>query len=498
MAKLFSEAIRRKITEGVSASITGTSKSDTNNNKVEIRKDANIPNDIGGSIDIKQILLVTNNGDQIDIKGYFSDLVIEESVFSSSITGKLTIDDSAGGLEKFAIHGGEILILKICKPNVNDIIIWREDLIVTKISKTIVSPLNLMNKFDLFFTSKSSIRSLKKNLFKSYNNISVLDAVHSIYQEMSQNDIVVEDPKITLQKPFISTGINPHKAIDYLAQRSCSKDKYFVFFERFVPVFGNYSGGEPFTATHYFGSVEKLIKDSQNNPTKTIVFGPKLNALFEGEIIRSSKYEKLENFNHINGMLFGFYNTTISSIDPIKRTHNVQKLNYSESADETKDFYSNKLFGSLNIFNTYDDKKNEIPGRKLILSSINDPISRESWLKNHIYGQLSKSMFKISVTIQGGTNTIGIGEVVNFAVPSQVSIMLNPQSGYPELDSMYSGRYLVTSVFHSLSSSQYIKTMQLSRGSSSMNLDKHTEYDSSFDDIKEQIRKSMGDRRTQP
>jgi hypothetical protein len=31
-----------------------------------------------------------------------------------------------------------------------------------------------------------------------------------------------------------------------------------------------------------------------------------------------------------------------------------------------------------------------------------------------------------------------------------------------------------------------------------MNLDKHTEYDSSFDDIKEQIRKSMGDRRTQP
>jgi hypothetical protein len=496
MAKLFSDELIRKIGEGVSASIAGSSKSNVNNkNQVEIKKDANIPNDIGGSIDIKKILLVTNSGDQIDIKGYFSDLSIEESIFSSSITGKLTIDDSAGGLEKFAIHGGETLILKIFKPNVNDIIIWREDLIITRISKSQVSPLNLMTKFDLFFISKSTIRSLKKNLFKSYNNISVLDVVHSIYREMSPNDIIFEDPKITLQKSFISTGLNPHRALDNLAQRSCSKDKYFTFFERFVPVFGNYSNGEAFTGTHYFGSVEKLILDSQNNPTKTIVFGPKLTAMFEGSIIRASRYERMENFNHISGMSFGFYNTTVYSIDPIKRNHTIQKLNYSENADETKDFYSNKLLGSLNIFNTYDDKKNETPGRKLILSSINDPINRDSWLRNHIYGQLSKSMFKISVTIQGGTNTIGIGEVVNFAVPSQVSIMLNPQSSYPELDTMYSGRYLVSSVVHSLSSSQYIKTMQLSRGSSSMNLDKHTEYDSTFDDIKQAIRKSMGDRR---
>jgi hypothetical protein len=95
MAKLFSDELIRKIGEGVSASIAGSSKSNVNNkNQVEIKKDANIPNDIGGSIDIKKILLVTNSGDQIDIKGYFSDLSIEESIFSSSITSAVLINSS--------------------------------------------------------------------------------------------------------------------------------------------------------------------------------------------------------------------------------------------------------------------------------------------------------------------------------------------------------------------------------------------------------------------
>jgi hypothetical protein len=105
-------------------------------------------------------------------------------------------------------------------------------------------------------------------------------------------------------------------------------------------------------------------------------------------------------------------------------------------------------------------------------------------------------MFKISVDIQGGTNTIGIGNVVNFAVPSQISVMLNPQSAFPELDPIYSGRYLVTTVLHVMSSSQYVKTLHLSRGSSPFNFDKHTQYDATFEDIKADIRAALGNRRT--
>jgi hypothetical protein len=493
---ILKQTTQNRLEQSNDSSISGSSNNTLTGNKVVIKKDSNVPNNIGGTFELKKIALLMNDGNQIDIKGYFSNLVVEENLFTSSISGQLTITDSAGGLEKFVIHGGETLILKMCKPNSDDIIIWREDLIVHRISKNSVSPLSLLSKFDIFFTSKSAVNSLKKNLFKSYKNATVLEAVTSIYKEMSSNDLITEDPKITLTTPFISTGVSPHKVIDYLAQRSCTKDKYFVFFERFVPIYGNYPDGTPFTASHYFGSVEKLIKDAQNIPAKTIVFAPKINATFEGATIRASRYERLENFNHMSGMLLGFYNSTISSINPIKRSYKVQKINYADDKDETQDFYSNKLFSTLNIFNTYNDIGNETPGRKLILSSINESVNRESWLGNHIYGQLSKSMFKISVDIQGGTNTIGVGNVVNFATPSQISVMLNPQSAFPELDPVYSGKYLVTAVIHSMSSTQYVKTIHLSRGSSPLNFDKHTQYDDTFEDIKASIKIALGNKRT--
>lgn len=492
---ILQQTTRNRLEQSNDSSISGSSNNTLTDNKVEIKKDSNVPNSVGGTFEIKKIALLMNDGSQIDIKGYFSNLVVEESILTSSISGQLSITDSAGGLEKFVIHGGETLILKMCKPNSDDIIIWREDLIVHRISKNSVSPLSLISKFDIFFTSKSAVNSLKKNLFKSYKNATILEAVVSIYKEMSLNDLITEDPKITLTTPFISTGVSPHKVIDYLAQRSCTKDKYFVFFERFVPIYGNYPNGTAFTASHYFGSVEKLIKDAQSVQTKTIVFAPKISATFEGATIRASRYERLENFNHMSGMLLGFYNSTISSINPIKRSYKVQKLSYADDKDETQDFYSNKLFSTLNIFNTYNDVKNETPGRKLILSSINESVNRESWLGNHIYGQLSKNMFKISVDIQGGTNTIGVGNVVNFATPSQISVMLNPQSAFPELDPVYSGKYLVTTVIHAMSSTQYIKTLHLSRGSSPLNFDKHTEYDDTFEDIKASIKTALGNKR---
>ena len=161
-----------RLKESNDSSISGSSNSLTDN-KVEIRKDSNVPNNVGGTFELKQILLIMNDGNQIDIKGYFSNLIVEESIFTSSISGQLSITDSAGGLEKFVIHGGETLVLKMCKPNSDDIIIWREDLIVHKISKNSVSSLSLVSKFDIFFTSKSAVNSLKKNLFKSYYKISL-------------------------------------------------------------------------------------------------------------------------------------------------------------------------------------------------------------------------------------------------------------------------------------------------------------------------------------
>jgi len=453
---------------------------------------------IGGTAEISKLSIIVKGGAEIVLRGQFSNITIEEDIFASSIAGSITIVDTAGFLENFELRGGEIINLKVIRPDTGDIIIWREDLVVHKISKSEVDLMNLHSTYDLYFVSRTHVRSLKKSLFKSYSGMTYVDAVKNIYAEMSPNDLIMEDPKLTLTKPFISTGLMPHKAIDFLAQRSCVKNKFYVFFERLIPVTGTKSTGQPFAGSHYFGSIESLIEQAKNESIKTIYFLPKLDSKTEnGAIIRTPIFEREENFNHVQAMLLGFYNTTITTIDPISRTHSQKKFGYANKDKLTDDFYENKLIDDYNIFSVYNDFAGEIPGRKLIVSSVNDTGDRSSWMPNHINGQISKSLFKIKVEIQGGTNDIGVGNIVNFFVPSQSARVGDAGNPFPPSDDIHSGRYLVTGVDHRLRDGEYIKTLYLSRGSSP--IDQNQLYNKNdaidFAQTPETIKKSLGDLR---
>jgi hypothetical protein len=312
---------------------------------------------------------------------------------------------------------------------------------------------------------------------------------------MSVNDLIVDDPNLTLTKPFISTGLMPHKAMEFLCNRACKKDKFFVFFERLVPVTGTYTDNKPFTASHYFGSIESLIYEANRNRVETIYFNQKLNLWLEsGEIIRTPMLQRDSNFNHVQAMLLGFYNTTMTTIDPISRTHSTKKFGYATEDTVTNDFNPYKLIDDYNIFNVYNDAKNEIPGRKLIASSINDTASRSSWLPDNIVGQISKTLFKIDVEIQGGTNNIGIGNIVNLYSPSQSERLSNPTNSNLIPNRLESGKYLVTTVDHRIRPGEYVKGLTLSRASSPIDHNKTVagaEIDFSLDIAT--IRTSIGD-----
>jgi hypothetical protein len=451
----------------------------------------------GGGVNVAEVSIIVRSGERITLVAQYTNITINEDIFASCISGTITILDTAGFLESFRIKGGEQLNIKIIKPKTNDIIIWREDLIVHKIGESIVDPISQNSKFDLYFVSRSHINSLKKSLFKSYKNISYKQAIQSIYSEMSANDLIIDDPNLTLTKPFISTGLMPHKALEFLCHRSCKKDKYFVFFERLIPVTGTYANTAPFTSSHYFGSIESLIAEANSNANtiQSIYFNEKTNLSLEsGKYIRTPSLERDSNFNHIQAMILGFYNTSLTTIDPISRTHSIKKFGYATEKSVTNDFYSYKLFDEYNIFNVYNDSKNEIPGRKLITSSINDTSNRSSWLHNNIVGQISKTLFKINVEIQGGTNNIGIGNIVYFFSPSHVEKVSNPQSTNLLPNRLETGKYFVTTVNHRIRPGEYIKALTLSRASSPVDHNKTaagTQIDFSVDIAK--LGTSIGD-----
>jgi hypothetical protein len=490
MSSLFSPD---QVVDAYVKAISSTINASSNYNLSETRNvTSTIP---GGTVNVAEISIIVRSGERITLVGQYSSIIINEDIFASCISGSITIIDTAGFLESFRIKGGEQINIKITKPNTNDIIIWREDLIVHKISESSVDSTTFNSSFNLYFVSRSHVNSLKKSLFKSYKNISYKQAAELIYSEMSVNDLIIDDPYLTLTKPFISTGLMPHKAIEFLCHRSCRKDKFFVFFERLIPLTGTYTDNRPFTASHYFGSIEGLIAEANLTNPQTIYFNDKTNlALESGKIIRTPILERGSNFNHIQAMILGFYNTSLTTIDPISRTHSTKKFGYANEKSVTNDFYSYKLIDEYNIFNVYNDSKNEIPGRKLITSSINDTANRSSWLSDNIVGQISKTLFKINIEIQGGTNNIGIGNIVYLYFPSHAERASNPKNSNLIPNPLESGKYFVTTVEHRIRAGEYIKGLTLSRASSPIDHNKTVagaEIDFSIDIAK--LGTSIGD-----
>lgn len=437
--------------------------------------DASVGTHIGDKVVINDIYLKTVNGEVIDLLSKYSQIIFYENMFSSALSGLISIKDTEGLLEKYVISGGEEIGIKVSKPNTNDILIWRVDLVVHRVSRSEIGD-NLNTSYNLHFTTKFFVRSMKRRLFKSFKNQSFVRCVESIYKEISDNSIAVEDPGLSLTKPFISTGLNPHSAIEFLCKRSCAKGRFFVFFERLSPITGTIQGA-PFVAPHYFGSVEKLIQDSNNQTIYNIVYREKVEGQIEVSLgensIRTPKFIRLSNFNHLDAMMTGLYNSKITTIDPITRTFNLKKLSYVNK-NVSGDFYSNALVSGKTIFSEFDDTRYDLPGEKLLIGSYNDPYGKEEWLSSHIYGQVSKNLFKVQVIIEGGTNNIGVGSIVNVRVPSHYKKLLDPQNPQLPDDVIYSGKYIVTAVRHTIVGDNYGKEVELSRGSMNFNLGTNT------------------------
>lgn len=433
--------------------------------------DANIGAHVGGKVKIDILDIKTVYGEIVTLLGSFRELLIFENIFSSSIYGTISILDKSGMLEKHLFSGGEEIEFKILKPKTNQLILWRKDLIVHKISKATMKD-DLSSSFIIYFTTKAFINASKKRVFKSFKNITFYNAIQNLYSETSPNGILIDNPGLSFDEPYVCPGLNPHSAIDYMAKMACSKNKFYVFFERASPFTFNGADNVRDAASHYFGSVENLI-GSPGNDVYTITYREKTTGLIEPDlgsnIIRTSSFSRLANFNHIEAMLSGAYNSKVTTIDPIQKTWDIVKNSYI-TKNVIGDFYSNPVIAGSVLFSKYDDTKYEFPGERLLTTTKSAKYSKNKWLTNYMYGYLSKNIFKVETIIEGGTNNIGTGTVINLNVPSHYGKLANPENPQITNDIFYSGKYLVTAVKHEITLENYIKTLELSRGSSPVNL----------------------------
>lgn len=440
---------------------------DIRQSDTEIRDDIFPGQNIGLAVNIQEMKIITNDNIEVDLLEVYDGIGIKEGLYTTFIQGTIRIVDPVGGLEKFALRGGERLYLKVCKPN-GDVIIWRRDLIISKIGVADFDIMSYKTSYDLQFISSAFVYALRKNMYKSFSSQSIADIVLNVYDEISTNALFIEDPKVTLANTsYQCSGKMPHEVILDMSKRACSKNRFFVFFERFVPVFGRATDtqGEltAFSASHYFGSIEKLIEDSEKFANYNIFFKREVRGDVEPSYIRAFSFRRLDSFRHIESLRKGFYGTEFCSINILNRKCKNQNVGYLDA--KNVNLYPNKLIGPNNIFASLNKSLGEVPGKKVFVSSMNDPVNRESWLKHEHVKRIETVHFKVAIEIAGATNNIGIGNIVNLAIPSGTAKAQQPTSSIIRYDPIHSGKYIVTGVDHIIRNGQYLKNLELSRDS---------------------------------
>jgi len=476
---------------------------------------------IAGKILVDAIALKPNNpnADAIDLLGRYKEIIIYESLFSSALEGQITIVDTEGFFEKYLISGGEKITI-ILSNSEGTPIITRGDFIVHRISESPIDDITLVNVYTLYFTTESYLKSLKKRLFKSYFQVEKIlydtttkkrnteiqklkmnEIVEDIYKRVSMSDLhrikIFQEIKTELNRAFISPGLTPFKALEYLAKRF-SHSEFFVFYERLIPTTSEIienNQRKTVVHSHFFGSIDKIVnacKNTYKNDIYTIVYSPTIFGNIEkgstNNVLRTNKVVKLSGFNHIDAMMTGFYNLRITSIDAATKSYLSFFTLYGKRVESaTDDFYAEPLIAKGSIFDLYkpveatndfinEYEQPEAPGEKLIYSATqyagfgSEITSKSEWLPTNIIGQISKNIFKLRLTIEGGSNAIGVGNIINFRMPSQQKKTLDPQNSAIEDDKIYSGSYIVTEVKHMIVGNDYLKEIDIARGSSSVNL----------------------------
>ena len=419
-------------------------------------QEAVVQSHIAGTYVIDTLSVILRDGQQISLSEVMTGLNIYEDIFNPSISGSVEILDYVGGLEKFQFTGGEYLKIKLFKPNAEDVIIDRSDLIIHTITKGEVSANNAI-RYGLQFTSESAIRSQKKRVYKSWGGQRrISEIVKDLCSEMDTT-VNISNSLPRLDKTFVSPGYTPIQAINFLAKRACAAGDYFLFFERV-------STGKVFAGMSNLRSLSPKLSDGDGFDIYNIVYFPSITyneAAGAETTVRAESVEPQTNFNHMTNMGNGFYKSKLTNVNIARRSVETYQFDYQNGIN---DFYVNNFVNSNSIFGNFSSK--ERPGERIYTPAINDPMTdKTQWIKYDMHGSLSMSGIRVNVAIDGGTNEIGAGDIVNLSLPSDFAKTIDPNSPEFVENNMYSGKYFVTACKHFLTNEIYTKHLELSRSS---------------------------------
>tara|TARA_B100000989_G_scaffold87072_1_gene62713 strand:- start:95 stop:1486 length:1392 start_codon:yes stop_codon:yes gene_type:complete len=412
-----------------------------------------------GEYDITHCKILTTSGQEFDILPVVQDIVIFESIFSQSISGTITIQDTSDIVNNGPIIGEEKLQIKLLTPQENE----RPETIIDFVK----TPLDIYKigafmgdgekatVVTLHFASQEVYKNAVSKISRSYKG-SCSEIVDKIFRDKEYLD---SDKKLNLEetnglKKIIFPSMKPFKAIDMLCRQSNSKNfknsPTYLFYET--------------TKSYNFRSVDGLcsqepIMEYEENVPDRIVAGGKnietnLKTINDFTIVapRDTTQNIYEGMLSSNIKVHDIYNKkinyfTYNYFDEFDNDTHLEKKPY---VSETKDKISNKGLADYSnavdfvtitsSAKSFDETSNTEAGIETVYPYAPDDLEKIIMRRTSRLRQFQNSI-TLNMTVPGNTS-IQAGDVLQITIGASSTVTDRTN------DPNYTGRYLITKIRH--------------------------------------------------
>lgn len=412
--------------------------------------------------------IITSTGTANDIRMIFDEINIYEDLLSPVITGNIVLHDSNDLINKLPLTGFEYLSLEFEKPSSS-----QKYAKVFRIYKlTDRQRINAQNEaYILHFCSEELILNESCRVSKTYQGTTI----DAIVRDIALNYLKIDGKKFPVSQSTPTTGTysvvipnwHPFFAINWLCRMALTSNypsPSYVFFE-------DRDG-------FHFTPLEIL---SQQTPLRKILVSPR-NLGVETDTKESDlqvtmktayQWEMPYGFDVLQNISTGMYSGSVITVDPIRQRIEATNLGSSAFFKKTKHLNEKNIVSDLvsrrdsTVESEYNSFLRLYPttlGHDKIAYGVGKgtmfPNNVEQWLiqRNMYLSSLHSSRVSVSMP---GDSQFRVGQIVDAKFPAFV---LNDKSE-KTLDELYSGKYFIAALRHSLNRRTHMCYLELAKES---------------------------------
>tara|TARA_B100000809_G_scaffold7337_1_gene7245 strand:- start:32499 stop:33803 length:1305 start_codon:yes stop_codon:yes gene_type:complete len=419
-------------------------------------------NIIPGSYKIIAIELFSDFSDDLvfEMGSIAVEVNLYENMFENCITGNMIFNDSRNVYGNLPILGYETVNINysvsVLDPNNNSVTTEEFEQSYKIYSISDYQKENpTVSAYAVNFISEKYFTDITTTISKSYVGQPISGIVNSILVndlKLDADEINIED---TLpQQNLIIPNWTPFEALNWLANRAISetyKGASYVFFQD--------------KDKYNFVSLESLFNDIEDSNITTYSQLVRSMVTPNPYIIKSIDFD--QSIDISENITSGMYANKIIEHDIVKRSFIINEFNYADSYDAYKHMNNGKLdlTGDKSYSKKYDSKIMYVPKHMKKYNNLNYSDSVQTSLPVRISQLQQLNNFAVTIIVAGDT-TKTIGDVVDLRVVSP-----EPSGVRDVWDPVYSGRYLIVSLRHTIDADKYNTTITAVKDSYQDNLE---------------------------